>query len=151
LKFIANTSFTNIKNAGVPENAINSVISNALNFDPTVGILNSVPGTYGKYSTSQYILSEIINPLTQLQDTYNKGNTNKLYGKLELQYDVLKNLKLTSRFGYTNTDVTVKSFTPLSYYGTSHINSTMNADGSAKPGSHNSVYEAKTNYFNYTV
>ena len=150
LKFIANTSFTNIKNAGVPENAINSVISNALNFDPTVGILNNVPGTYGKYSTSSYILSEIINPLTQLQDTYNKGNTNKLYGKLELQYDLLKNLKLTSRFGYTNTDVTVKSFTPLSFYGTSHINSTMNADGSAKPGSHNSVYEAKTNYFNYT-
>ncbi len=150
LKFIANTSFTNIKNAGVPENAINSVISNALNFDPTVSILNSVPGTYGKYSTSQYILSEIINPLTQLNDTYNKGNTNKMYGKLELQYDLFKNLKLSSRFGYTNTDVTVKSFNPLSYYGTSHINSTMNADGTAKPGSHNSVYEAKTNYFNYT-
>lgn len=150
LKFIANTSFTNIKNAGVPENAINSVISNALNFDPTVSILNSVPNTYGKYSTSPYILSEIINPLTQLNDSYNKGNTNKLYGKLELQYDLLKNLKLTSRFGYTNTDVTVKSFTPLSFYGTSHINSTMNADGSAKPGSHNSVYEGKTNYFNYT-
>jgi TonB-linked SusC/RagA family outer membrane protein len=150
LKFIANTSFTNIKNAGVPENAINSVISNALNFDPTVSILNSVPGAYGKYSTSQYILSEIINPLTQLNDTYNKGNTNKMYGKLELQYDLLKNLKLSSRFGYTNTDVTVKSFTPLSFYGVSHINSTMNADGTAKPGSHNSVYEAKTNYFNYT-
>jgi TonB-linked SusC/RagA family outer membrane protein len=26
----------------------------------------------------------------------------------------------------------------------------MNADGTAKPGSHNSVYEYKTNYFNYT-
>jgi TonB-linked SusC/RagA family outer membrane protein len=150
LKFIANTSYTNIKGAGIPENAINSVISNALNFDPTVSILNNVPGTYGKYGTSQTILSEIINPLTQLQDSYNGSNTSKLFGKLELQYDVLKNLKLTSRYGYTNTDVTGKSFMPLSYYGTAHINSTLNADGSAKVGSHNSVYEYKNNYFNYT-
>ncbi len=150
LKFITNTTYTNIKGAGVPENSINSVISNALNFDPTVPVLNNTPNTYGKYSTSKYILSEIINPLTQLEDTYNKNNTSKLYGKLELQYDLLKNLKLSSRFGYTNTDVTGKNFTPLSFYGASHINSTMNADGTPKPGSHNSVYEFKTNYFNYT-
>ena len=150
LKFITNTTYTNIKGAGVPENAINSVISNALNFDPTVPVLNNMPNTYGKYSTSKYILSEIINPLTQLEDTYNRNNTSKLYGKLELQYDLLKNLKLSSRFGYTNTDVTGKNFSPLSFYGTSHINSTMNADGTPKTGSHNSVYEYKTNYFNYT-
>jgi hypothetical protein len=66
LKFIANTSYTNIKGAGIPENSINSVISNALNFDPTVSILNNVPGTYGKYGTSETILSEIINPLIKL-------------------------------------------------------------------------------------
>jgi TonB-linked SusC/RagA family outer membrane protein len=150
LKFINNVTFTNIKGAGVPENAINSVISNALNFDPTVPVMNNVPNTYGKYSTSQYILSEIINPLTQLEDTYNKSNTNKLYGKLELQYDLFKNLKLNSRFGYTNTDVTGKAFTPLSYYGPAHINSTMNADGTARPGSNNNVSEYKTTYFNYT-
>ena len=150
LKFIMNTSFVNIQGAGIAENSINSVISNALNFDPTVGILNTDANTYGKYSTSPNILSEIFNPLTQLNDTYNKGNTNKLYGKLELQYDILKNLKLTSRYGYTNVDITGKSFNPLSYYGAAHINSTLNADGSAKPGSHNSVAENKTTYYNFT-
>jgi len=150
LKFIANTTYTNLKNAGVPENAINSVLSNALNFDPTLPVFNTNPSTYGTYSVSPYILSEIVNPLTQLQDTYNKGNTNKLYGKLELQYDLFKNIKFTSRFGYTHTNVDVKSFTPLSFYGTSHINSTLTEDGSPRVGSHNSVYEAKTNYFNYT-
>ncbi|HLO82460.1 MAG TPA: TonB-dependent receptor [Chitinophagaceae bacterium] len=150
LKFLANTTFTNIKGAGVSENAINSVISNALNFDPTVPVLNTDPNTYGTYSTSSKIQSEIINPLTQIQDTYNKSNTNKLYGKLELQYTIIKDLKFTSRFGYTNTDVTGKSFNPLSFYGSGHINSTLNADGTPKPGSHNSVYEYKTNYFNYT-
>jgi TonB-dependent starch-binding outer membrane protein SusC len=150
LKFLLNTSYTNIKGAGVPENSINSVISNALNFDPTVAVFNAVPNTYGKYGTSSTILSEIFNPLTQLDDTHNKSGTNKLYGKAELQYDVLKNLKVTSRFGYTYVDVTGKSFNPLSYYGAAHINSTLNADGSAKTGAHNSVNEYKNNYYNYT-
>jgi TonB-dependent starch-binding outer membrane protein SusC len=150
LKFIANTSFVNIKGQGIPENSINSVLSNALNFDPTLPIYNNVPNTYGRYSTSPNILSEIFNPLTQLEDTYNQNNTNKLYGKLELQYDIIKNLKLTSRYGYTNVDITGKSFNPLSYYGDGHINSTLYADGSPRPGAHNNVSEYKTSYFSYT-
>ncbi|HET8827949.1 MAG TPA: TonB-dependent receptor [Pelobium sp.] len=150
LKFTANTSFVNIKGSGVAENSINSVISNALNFDPTVPIFNNVPNTYGQYSFSQNIKSEIFNPLTQLQDTYNESNTNKLYGKLELQYNILENFSLTARYGYTNTDVTGKGFTPLSFYGPGHINSTLNADGTAKSGSHNSVAENKNTYYNFT-
>jgi TonB-linked SusC/RagA family outer membrane protein len=150
LKFIANTSFVNIKGAGVPENAINSVLSNALNFDPTAPIFNNVPNTVGRYSVSNNILSEIFNPLTQLENTYNESNTNKLYGKLEAQYDILKNLKVTARYGYTNTDVTGKSFNPLVFYGTSHINSTLDANGNARPGANNNVDEYKTTFFNYT-
>ncbi|MEY3678848.1 MAG: hypothetical protein RI924_989, partial [Bacteroidota bacterium] len=150
VKLIANNSFVNIKGGGVPENSINSVISNALNFDPTVPVYNTTPGVYGKYGVSSTILSEIFNPLTQLDDTHNKSNTNKLYGKIEMQYQPVENLKLTSRYGYTNVDVTGKSFTPLSFYGAGHINSTLNADGSTKVGAHNSVYEYKTSYYNYT-
>ena len=150
LKLLTNTSFVNIRGTGVSTNSINGVISNALNFDPTLPIYNADPNVYGKYSTSQYILSEIFNPLTQLDNSYNESGTNKLYGKLELQYDVIKNLKFTSRFGYTYTNVTGKSFTPLAFYGQSHINSTLNSDGSPKAGAHNSVDENKTTYFNYT-
>jgi TonB-linked SusC/RagA family outer membrane protein len=150
LRVIANTSFVNIKGSGIPENSINSVLSNALNFDPTTPIFNTVPNTTGTYAVSNNILSEIFNPLTQLENTYNESNTNKLYGKLEGQYDILKNLKVTARYGYTNTDVTGKSFNPLVFYGTSHINSTLDADGNTRPGSNNNVSEYKTTYFNYT-
>lgn len=149
MKLFANTSYVNIKGKGISENAINGVISNALNFDPTVGIINTNPNIYGRYSTSNYILSEIINPLTQLEDTYNYSNTNKLYGKLELQYSILKNLTVNSRFGYTYTNVDGKSFTPLSFYGSGHINSTLNADGTPRTGAHNSVSEYATDFFNY--
>lgn len=150
LKLFTNTSYVNIKGKGIAENAINGVISNALNFDPTVGIYNTDPNVYGKYSTSNYILSEIYNPLTQLENTYNYSNTNKLYGKVELQYNILKNLAINSRFGYTYTNVDGKAFTPLAFYGQGHINSTLNADGSARAGAHNSVSEYATDYFNYS-
>ena len=148
-KLFANTSYVNIKGRGISENAINGVISNALNFDPTVGLYNTNPNVYGRFSTSEYILSEIINPLTQLDDTYNYSNTNKLYGKIELQYSILKNLTVNSRFGYTYTNVDGKSFTPLSFYGSGHINSTLNADGTPRTGAHNNVSEYANDYFNY--
>lgn len=150
LKLFSNTSFVNIKGAGIAENAINGVISNALNFDPTAPIFNNMPGSYGRYSVSNNILSEIINPLTQLEDTYNESNTNKVYGKVELQYKPIKNFTFNSRLGYTYTNISGKSFQPLSYYGQSHINSTLNSDGSPKIGAHNNVSEYNTDFFNYT-
>jgi len=78
---LANTSYVNIKSVGVQENSFNSVIGSALNFDPTVSVLNTVNNTVGKYGFSNLLLSEIFNPLTKLDNNYNQSNGNKLYGK----------------------------------------------------------------------
>ncbi len=153
LRLILNTSFVNIQSKGIQENSFNSIIGSALNFDPTVPVLNNAPNTVGKYGFSNLLLSEIFNPLTKLDNTYNKSNGNKLYGKVELQYDVLKNLKVTTRFGYTNWDETGKKFIPLAFYGPLNVENTMNADGSTvvvkngygvvSSSAHNSVTEFK--------
>jgi len=150
LKFILNTTGVILDSKGLQENSFNSVIGSALNFDPTVPVLNNVPGTVGKYGFSNLLLSEIFNPLTKLDNTYNKNVGNKLYGKFEMQYDVVKNLKLTTRFGYTKYDGNAKSFTPLIFYGSNNVDNSMNADGSAVTGKHNSVSHEKTSNFNYT-
>jgi TonB-dependent starch-binding outer membrane protein SusC len=149
LRLFVNTTYVNLKGRSISENAINGVISNALNFDPTVPIFNPNPDVYGRYSTSPNILSEIINPLTQLEDTYNTSNVNKMYGKVEIQYTIIKNLTFSSRFGYTYTNINGRSFTPLSFYGDGHINSTLFADGTARPGAHNNVNHNTTDFFNY--
>lgn len=151
VKFLANTSYVNIKSMGVQENSFNSIIGSALNFDPTVSVLNTVPNTVGKYGFSNLLLSEIFNPLTKLDNSYNESNGNKFYGKLELQYEVIKNLTLASRFGYTNWNNTYKSFTPLAFYGPLNVENSMNADGSTVLGKHNSVYEAKNTDNTYTI
>lgn len=146
LKFILNANYVNLSSKGVQENSFNSIIGSALNYDPTVPVYNSVPNTVGKYGFSKYILSEIFNPLTKLDNTYNQNKGNKLYGKFEFQYEVLKNLKFTTRFGYTKYDGNAKTFSPLVFYGINNVDNSMNADGSTVTGKHNSVSHDKANY-----
>jgi TonB-dependent starch-binding outer membrane protein SusC len=141
LKFLVNATYLNLNSKGVSTDAFNSVIGNAINFDPTVSKFNTVPNTVGKYGFSNLITNEIQNPLTQLDNLYNKLIGNKLYGKFEMQYEVIKNLKLTGRFGYTKYDATSKVFSPLVFLGPNNIdqNNTLNADGTTKKDRHNSV------------
>ena len=150
LKFIVNATGDLLQSKGVAENSFNSILGEALNYDPTVPIKNNVPGTVGDYGFSNLLLAEVHNPLTQLQNTYNKTTGNKLYGKFELQYDVLNNLKLTSRFGYTKYEDNGKTFTPLVFYGINDVDNSMNADGSTVLGKHNSVSSVRNSNFNYT-
>ena len=155
LKLLLNTSYANIKSSALPENNITSVLSNALNFDPTVSPYDE----NGNYGISNTITQEIINPLAQINNTYNYSNTNKLFGKIEFQYDVLDNLKVTSRLGYIYTDVYSKNFVPLVFYGIGHNSTTANPDLSpiitvdeegVETATRNRVSESKTNYFTYT-
>lgn len=149
LKFTLNTTGVLLNSKGVQENSFNSVIGSALNYDPTVPVNNTVPNTVGRYGFSSLILSEVFNPLTKLDNTYNSSNGNKLYGKFELAYDVLRNLKLTSRFGYTKYDGNSKGFNPLVFWGLNNVDNSMNADGSTVTGKHNNVSHEKASNFNY--
>ena len=150
VKFTVNATGVILNAKGIQENSFNSVIGSALNYDPTVPVYNNVPNTVGKYGFSNLLLSEIFNPLTKLENTYNKNTGNKLYGKFELQYDVLKNLKLTSRFGYTKYDGNAKTFNPLVFWGLNNVDNSLNADGSTVAGKFNSVSHEKVSNFNYT-
>ena len=164
LKFILNSSYANIKSKSIAENSFNSIIGNAINFDPTVSVYNTDPSDFATYGYSNLLLSEIFNPVQGLDDTYNQSNGDKLYGKFELQYDILDNLKITSRFGYTTWDQVGKSFTPLAYYGPNNVSSQYLPDGSVPtqsvdngdgttsviPSFHNSVTETTVSSFNYT-
>ena len=149
LKFILNATDVVLDSKGVGENSFNSIIGEALNFDPTVPVYNNVPNTVGKYGFSTLELQEVHNPLTTLENTYNKRLGNKTYGKFELQYDVIKGLKLTSRMGYTYYNDNAKSFNPLVFYGLNNTDNTMNADGSAVSGDHNSVTSVRNSNFNW--
>lgn len=151
LTFVLNTSYVNIQSRGVLENSFNSIIGSALNFDPTVPVFNPFyPEITGKYGFSDLLLSEIFNPLTKLDNTYNRGNGNKIYGKAELQYNIFDHLMLTSRLGYLFYTYEGKTFNPLVFYGPKNVENTMNADGSTVEGKHNSVGENQNGNYSFT-
>lgn len=124
LKLLFNTSYAGIRNSNLSENNIGSVLSNALNFDPTVPVRDA----NGNFGISRTITQEIINPMAQINDTYNTGSTQKLFGKVEFQYDVAKNFKVTSRLGYIYADVYGKNFSPFTFYGLGHNRTNANPD-----------------------
>ncbi|NGM73840.1 SusC/RagA family TonB-linked outer membrane protein [Sphingobacterium sp. SGL-16] len=150
LRLLWYTTGVLLSSRSIQENSFNSILGSALNFDPTVAIYNNVPGTVGTYGFSNLIFSEIFNPLTKLENTHNRNAGFKLYGKFELQYKILDNLTLSSRFGYTKYDGDGRSFNPLVFYGPLNVENTMNADGSTVTGRFNSVSHDKSSNFNYT-
>ncbi len=150
LKFILNTSYVHTQRMTVPEGNFGAVIGNALNFDPTVPVYNTVPNTIGTYGFSNLITKQNVNPLAQIEAAHNRYNDDKLYGKAELQYEILKNLKVTSRLGYVKWESLGKIFNPLLFYGPAHEFSTLNADGTTKGTNSNRVDEDVSATFNYT-
>ena len=142
LKFFVNTKYSNIKGNG----AGGGQIFNALNFDPSIS-----PMVDGAYGMSETITQEVINPLAGLANSYSDGKTDKLIGKLELQYQLLDNLKITSRLGYSSIWQQSKSFTPFQFYGVGHNRTNANADLTPRTeDDYNRVNETKQNWFNYT-
>ena len=153
-KLIVNTNYTNIKGKSLAENGITSVLSNALNFDPTVS-----PFEDGSFGISETITQEIINPLAQIDNTYNENKVDKIQGKIELQHELMENFNITSRFGYTYVNIYDKGFVPFQFYGSGHNQTNANQDLSPIvtidsegniTSTHNRVFEGNTNFFNYT-
>ena len=153
-KLFLNSNYTNIKGKSLAENGITSVLSNALNFDPTVS-----PFENESFGISETITQEIINPLAQIDNTYNENKVNKIQGKIELQHELMNKFNITSRFGYTYVDIYGKAFIPFQFYGAGHNQTNSNPDLSPivavdsegnVTSTHNRVTESHTNYFNYT-
>ena len=112
---------------------------------------------YKNFSTSHrdsiYYLN---NPIS---NSYNENNVNKITGKVELEYEVLKDFSITGRLGYNYVDIKNKSFSPLVYYGAGHNQTNALPDGSPivsvdpatgeSTQTHNRVNEGSIEYFRY--
>jgi TonB-linked SusC/RagA family outer membrane protein len=104
--------YTNEERNALPENGIGSVLYNTINAFPT----DPVQEANGTYSYLEEV-SDIINPIAQMQNTYNTSYVDKFVGKEEIAFDITKNLTFTNRFNYNFALVDQKVFSPLVYYG----------------------------------
>ena len=116
--------YTHEKRKVLPENGIGSVLYNTINAFPDRPIITPA----GNY---EYLaeVSDIINPIAQIENTHNQSLVNKLVGKQEFAYDILPNLTFTNRLSYNYAIVDSKSFSPLAWYGPGKFaNTAVNED-----------------------
>jgi len=121
LKMNANVIYTQFDRRSLNENALGSVLFNALNvpavltpYDAETGELTLVPATVG-YG------NEIINPLAQIENSYNDYNFKKLNGSFGLDYTVIKGLTVTGRIGFNSGNSKSRTFAKQLDYGTGKI------------------------------
>ena len=99
-----NSTYTNIDRKSINENGLGSVLFNALNFAPTFGLNEEdLNGDLG---------NEIINPLSQIRNTFNEYNLDKLNGNFSLNFTPIEELTFTSRIGYNLAKSDQKTFSP---------------------------------------
>ena len=116
--------YTNESRKSLPENGLGSVLYNTINAYPT----DPVRQRDGTFSYLE-LVNDIINPIAQMENTFNESNVNKLVGKEELVYTINENFTFTNRFNYNLALVDGKTFSPLVWYGPGKAqNTAVNAD-----------------------
>ena len=143
--------YTNEERQALPENGIGSVLYNTINAFPT----DPIKDGNGEFTYLEEV-SDIINPIAQMQNTFNTSWVDKLVGKEEIAFDITDNLTFTNRFNYNYAVVDNKIFSPLVWYGPGKAqNTAINADldptlVEIAPGSTiergASVYEGRSTY-----
>ena len=107
LKFNTGILFTATNKKNLPENALGSVLFNALNMDPTKPIDGRAIGLGG----------EVINPLSQIGATYNRTKVSKIGGNFGLSYNFLDHFTVQSNFQFNYAEVKGHIFNPITDFG----------------------------------
>jgi TonB-dependent starch-binding outer membrane protein SusC len=116
--------FSKDSRSSLPENGIGSVLYNTINAFPN----KPVKTPDGNYSYLDEV-SDIINPVAQIENQYNWSIADKFVGKEELVYEFNEHLSFTNRFNYNYALVDNKSFSPLVWYGPGKFaNTAINED-----------------------
>ena len=116
LKLTTNAIYSYINRKSLSENGLGAVLFNALNAPPTLpfrdenGEFSLVPNTPG-------LGIEVINPLAQIDNTFNDFNIAKLNGVAALDWTPLAGLTLTGRFGFNTSNSEGRNFNKQVSYG----------------------------------
>ncbi len=102
---------TNKKN--LPENSNSSVLFNAINMAPTFSVYDE----NGDYTLAEGLGGEVINPLAQIDDTYDRTKVMRLSGNAGLSYNFLDHFTAQSNIQFNYSEVRGKIFNPIAYFG----------------------------------
>ena len=113
LKFNGSLLYTGIQRKTLSENGIGSVLYNALNMNPVLGVTGNNFG----YSRAENLPIEVINPLAQIASTFNNTEVQKISGVAGVEYEVVKNVTAKSNFQWNYAEVNTRYYSPLADFG----------------------------------
>ncbi|TNJ42559.1 TonB-dependent receptor [Tamlana fucoidanivorans] len=113
LQFTTSANYFNSNRKSIGENALGTPLFNALNYAPTYAI--------DQEDTTGFLGNEVINPLSQLANTYNAYTGNAIEGTFQLVYKPIEGLSFTSRIGIRSYNDKGKTFNPIVEYGSGKV------------------------------
>ena len=135
-KFKAGLTYTGTNKHSLSENALGSVLFNALNMAPNLTIRDESGG----YTIAEGLGNEVINPVAQIENTYDRTKVHKISGNAGLRLELFDNLNVESNIQFNYAEVKGKQFFPTVFYGSGKV---FNKDRSE-------VVERKDIYNDYT-
>lgn len=116
-----NTGFiySYVSNRGINDNGLGSILFNANNIAPTIPVRDE----NGEFSlaTLDGLGNEIVNPVAQLANTYNKNKTGRISGNFGLSYTFLDNFTATTRIQANYAETYGNNFLPEANYGAGKV------------------------------
>ena len=116
-KFNSGIIFTHTNRSVLAESGLGSVLFNALNMAPTFSIRDA----NGDFTYAEGLGNEVINPLAQIEDSYNKTAVDKISGNAGLSYSFLDNFTVQSNFQFNYSQVKGFVFRPEVFYGSGKV------------------------------
>ena len=135
LNYFANSRRT------INESGLGSVLFNAISYSPLFAL--------GQEDTNGLFGNEIINPFSQIRDTYNSYFGNSLEGNFQLEYKLMEGLTATTRMGFKSYSDKAKTFSPIVNYGAGKVFNTDRSTVSQNKQQYNSyTWDSFINYKN---
>lgn len=120
-KIGTNVLFTNNRTKAFNSFGLGSVLFNAINIAPVISPdRDNLDGTIN-------LGAEVVNPLTQLEQTFNDFETNRLSGNVKADLEYIDGFTITGRYGFNYSNLTNREFFPVFNFGNNKIfNRTQN-------------------------
>ncbi|MFV8225478.1 SusC/RagA family TonB-linked outer membrane protein [Christiangramia aquimixticola] len=136
LKLNVSGIYTNSNRSTLAENALGSVLFNAVNMNPNLPVYDE----NGDFTLAEGLGNEVINPLAQIDNTYNGTEVNKFSGVGGLEYTLWEKITAKTQFQFNYAEVDGRYFAPEAFFGSGKV---FNVD-------RNSVTETFDIYRDYT-
>ncbi|WP_186525814.1 SusC/RagA family TonB-linked outer membrane protein [Seonamhaeicola sediminis] len=123
-KFKSGLTLTRTKKNNLPESTLGSVLFNALNMDPT----KSVRDSNGEFTLANGLGAEVVNPLAQIANTFNRNKVMKLNGFAGLSYNFLDHFTAEANIQFNYSEVDTYRYDPEDFYGTGKVFNTFTSE-----------------------